>query len=128
MKAIEFLSTGKIIYCSQLREYRLHGPGLKAWSFFAYVNGTYKAPFTAGDTILPDHLEAPSNVGPSRGRPRDTCIQHFLTHPKTSTQLRMIRSPGHNVISNIIGPWIPRNDRPESYDLYCATFLALSKS
>lgn len=47
--------------------------------------------------------------------------------PDHSTRCRILRTEDHEVIPFFPGRWFPRNDRPETRALYCATVLALLK-
>ncbi|QRV90295.1 ATP-dependent DNA helicase PIF1 [Ceratobasidium sp. AG-Ba] len=124
---IDVASSGYLIYRSQLCDYIMRGSELEDHSFFSFIANTYEAAITPKDSEVDvrENLSVPTN--PQRGRPRHARSRYLPDHPKSTTQLRVIRPPGHNTLPNIIGPWIPRNDRPESYDLYCATILTLLK-
>ncbi|KIL60604.1 hypothetical protein M378DRAFT_83565, partial [Amanita muscaria Koide BX008] len=38
-----------------------------------------------------------------------------------------MRSPNHNTLPNIVGPWIPQSNDPETDQEYCCLLLALLK-
>lgn len=48
-------------------------------------------------------------------------------HPRFKTRVRVVRNSAHNTLPNFIGTQFPRNDDPETYNLYCASMLLLFK-
>lgn len=122
---LDVTSSGQLIYRSQITDYLLRGPELESWNFWTFVADTREIAITAKDNE-PD-IPTPETDEPTMGRPRNMRSRYLADHPKADTHLRSIRTPGHSVLPNIVGPFIPRNDQPESYDTYCATILALLK-
>ncbi len=43
------------------------------------------------------------------------------------THHRILRSPGHNVIANFIGPWVTKQSDEENQDFFSASMLLLLK-
>ncbi|KAI1782352.1 hypothetical protein LXA43DRAFT_906046, partial [Ganoderma leucocontextum] len=62
-----------------------------------------------------------------RGRPRNVRSRYLEGHPNADTKHRIVRSAGHNTLTNIIGSWFPRRDDEGTYDTYCAAMLMLLK-
>lgn len=56
---------------------------------------------------------------------RNVRVPYLETSTKFNGRRRAYRTPGHETIPHFIGRWVPRNDRPESFDNYAACILAL---
>jgi hypothetical protein len=48
-------------------------------------------------------------------------------HRKKYAKRRAIRAKGHNCLVDIVGPYFPRRDDPDTRDFYCAAMLSLLK-
>jgi len=48
-------------------------------------------------------------------------------HSFHETRHRILRSPGHNVIANFIGPWVAKRSDEENQDFFSASMLLLLK-
>lgn len=75
-------------------------------------------------------MEVNDNTGPRRpGRPRNKRVFYLPEHPRATEILRIIRSPGHNTLPNIIGhdSGFPSRDEPSTSSFYAASILTLLK-
>ena len=50
---------------------------------------------------------------------------HFIEGSGRECQARVVRSPGHETLPSILGPWFPRNDDARDRGFYCASMMAL---
>ena len=131
---LEFNDQGNLTMKSQLHDYQYRGIELEDLSLLFFVANTYeesipKSQKTPTDVPLDDE---PGPTGDSmqvrkRGRPRNDRVNYLARHSKSKVLTRVIRTPGHNVIPNIVGRFLPRRDDPDTYDFYCASMLALLK-
>lgn len=67
------------------------------------------------------------NSGKKRGPPLHARSKYLPGHPKSGTRQRVLRASDHHTLPNIVGPFIPRNDDPDTYNYYCAFMLTLLK-
>ena len=73
-------------------------------------------------TMEREHEE---DVGLSFGNEKGRYLDE---HSRSTTHIRVCRSDGHNVLPNIVGPWLPRRNGDESTrPFYFASMLAFLK-
>lgn len=117
-------TSGNLCVRSQVEDYKMRGVELENFSFLQFVQDTWE------DDCSPTAFNTnPKTVGGTghAGRPPHTRSQYLPAHPKFKKRVRVIRAAGHNTLPNILGPFIERGDRSETYDLHCASILALLK-
>jgi hypothetical protein len=121
------VATDRTIYlCSQIDDYRLRGDELEDMNFIDYFINTYEERIRAraGSEAAGNAPEASSS---NRGRPRNARILYQVDHLRSQTAHRVVRSPGHQNLPNILGPWFEQNDDPTTYGLHCASVIACLK-
>ncbi|KAM6489507.1 hypothetical protein JOM56_015064 [Amanita muscaria] len=62
----------------------------------------------------------------TRGRKRNVRSEYMSGHPNPN-KIQVVRSDNHNTLPNFVGPWIPREDDPETRQYYSCVMLALLK-
>ena len=103
---------------SQIEDYGKRGKELESYSLLEFIMNTYEEKVPQTDESLSSNLS-------TRGRPRNERSYYLESHPKHSTWRRVIRTAGHNILPDIVGPFFPRHDDPSTEDLYFASVLAL---
>lgn len=122
-----------------MEDYKLRGPELEHFSYLEFVRDTWEKDSIPnksskkGNTIDVDKdsqsaARPAGSVRNSRpGRPLHVHSEYLPAHPKSGKRMRVVRAAGHNTLPNVLGPFFERSDRPETYDLHCASMLALLK-
>ena len=116
---IEASPTGALVFRSQITDYKFRGDTFADMSFVRFITDTWETTYTA-----PKHT---SQGGKTPGAPRHERAQYLEGHPHSSTRERVLRAAGHNMLPNVVGPYLPRSDHSETYDFYCASVLSLHK-
>lgn len=115
----------------------MRGEELSQYSFLQFVQDTWEADHSpksesslaedSGPLEPIDQILRTSQNRSRAGRVAHARSHYLPAHPKHKKRVRVVRAPGHNTLPNIVGPFIERGDRPETYDLHCASILALLK-
>lgn len=117
---LETLPSGTLVFRSQLTDYKLRGHELDNMSLVSFVVDT------RDDSYIPTASNQPTQqAGP--GAPRHPRSSYLPEHPRSKTHQRVLRAPDHNVLPNIVGPYLPRSDDEDTYGFYCCSMLALLK-
>ena len=106
---------GQLQPISQLNDYANRGPSLDKLSLWEFFRDTYNGV----------KVKSVSKSLGKRSKTRCSVRSAFLNDTDMTTKCRVLRQAGHETIVDFIGPWIPRNDKPADYSLYCATMLTL---
>ena len=120
---IEATPSGVLTFKSQLVDYQYRGDDFEAMNLLQFVVDTWETEFKPNR----ESNAGESTGAPTIGRPRHARARYQNGHPKADTAQRVRRAMGHNVLPNIIGPFLPRNDHPETFNYYCAFMLILMK-
>ena len=117
---------GNIFPLSQTTDSQLRGCELEAYCVLDFLMDTYVADLPKkGKELQP---EGESSMAPKRcGRPRNVCVRYLESYPKANVSCRVVRSKGHNVLPNIVGPFFVTNEDPAMYPFYCTSMLMLLK-
>ncbi|KAJ3538129.1 hypothetical protein NM688_g6564 [Phlebia brevispora] len=127
MVTLEGSRTGAILERSQVTDYICRGDNLQSMSILEFFVGTYEELITRRAN-QPVAEEGTTNASaPRRGRPRNQRVPYTERHPRVGVAQRVVRSPGHRNLPNIVGRWFPRNDDPDVHEYYCASMLLLLK-
>ncbi|QRV90748.1 Helitron helicase-like domain at N-terminus [Ceratobasidium sp. AG-Ba] len=118
---LESLPTGVMIYNSQLTDYQFRGDQFEDLNFVDFITDTWE------DEHRGSKDESTLTNGPKRGKPMHTWALYRKGHPRAGTRRRVLRAKDHNMLLNVVGPYLPRNDHPETYNFYCASMLSLLK-
>jgi hypothetical protein len=121
---LEALPTGALVFRSQLTDYKFRGQEFAHMSFVSFIVDTWECAYSPTDDA---RKETASGAIRGRGAPRHPRSRYLDGHPKSTTHQRILRITGHNVLPNVVGPYLPRNDDPDTYQFYCASILALLK-
>lgn len=109
-----------IVSRSQLKDYICRGDELADYNLLHFVKDTYEAAVSPKDF-------APAPVIRVVGRPRNTRSLYKPQHSHSQKLCRVVRPRNHKNLLSIPGSYLPRSDRPESFNFYCASVLALLK-
>ncbi|EAU80832.2 hypothetical protein CC1G_04942 [Coprinopsis cinerea okayama7 len=134
------LASGVVELQDQLRDYQYRGDELEEYSLFDFILNTYEQSIretATTTTVEDDDNGAPSDAldghdiqsEPVRrgvGRPRHHRIPYKVEANKPR-KCRIIRSSNHETMPRLVGRWLPPNDEPRLYPLYCASILMLLK-
>lgn len=99
---------GRLSFKSQIDDYTNRGCALDDMCFVDFIVNTYER---RGEET--DHT------------PRNERILYKEGSMKHSNRYRVRRNEFHEMLPHFVGKWIPRNDKPDRFDLYAATILAL---
>ncbi|KAF8120371.1 hypothetical protein EV363DRAFT_1084217, partial [Boletus edulis] len=100
---------------------------LEDHSIFSFLIDTYEENIPRNEKIV-HNIEEGSSQQPARkkaGRVANTRSSYLPDHPKHLTHRRVVRTPGHSALPNIIGPFFPNAKDESTEDLYCASMLTL---
>lgn len=104
---------------SQVADYVFRGELLEEYCVFDYFADTYEAD-------VGRYTELPAGDQPrGPGRLRSERVRYQNLHPRHAKRLRVIRAPGHNNLTDIVGRWFPRSDDEGVHSFYCASMLML---
>ncbi|KAF5331245.1 hypothetical protein D9611_013149 [Ephemerocybe angulata] len=130
---------GTLDFRSQVKEYAFRGEGLEGDCFLRVMLDTYDAPLPASDSrrgdavdfveYLPGEGCSGARGGPRPGRTgRARHVRYpYLEGFAARARCRVRRSEWHETMPRIVGRWFPRNDDPQTHELYCASMLMLLK-
>jgi len=104
---------GKLQMRDLLKDYADRGETMESWNLFEFARETYEA------KVIPLPADPSSREGPRNER-----IPYHVQSGR-SDRCRVLRTPGHETIVQFVGPWLPRNNDPSVYPLYCASMLSL---
>ncbi|KAJ3572998.1 hypothetical protein NP233_g2711 [Leucocoprinus birnbaumii] len=107
------IDNGNIRINDQLSDYISRGHSLNDYSFLDFMLDTYEGKHARDDGEQ------------RRGRRPNTRVGYLGDERKH--RCRIVRRAGHETLPEFIGKWLPRNDRPEDRELYCASILVLFK-
>ncbi|KAG9092535.1 hypothetical protein FRC06_011888, partial [Ceratobasidium sp. 370] len=119
---LEALPTGALVFRSQLTDYKYHGHEFAHMSFVSFVADTWEDDYHPSGDVCNG-----TSSSTTRGAPRHARSQYLDGHPKSASRQRVLHAAGHNVLPNVVGPYLPQNDDPDTYPFYCASMLALLK-
>jgi len=123
---LEIENDGTVVPKSQLTDYQYRGAELEHLSLYTFVRDTYNLKLRPFDQ---EHMDA-SHVldeGTHPGRPPNQRVLYLDGHPRQKSRFRMVRSKGHNVLTNIIGGYFPPERDAAKTDMFLASMLALLK-
>lgn len=104
---------GQLQIKDQVREYMDRGDALLSWSYMDFVLDTYDG------KMLPEKTS-------TQGRSRNMRVP-YRDNTGRSGRCRILRSPGHETMPYIPGPWLPKRKEDDQGGLYEACILALLK-
>jgi hypothetical protein len=115
---------GKLYARRQVDDYAFRGVEFETLGFLSFTVETYER--RIGNDNENSNVMRDDDDEDRRVRSHD---QFYLSgHPKNGTHLRVARLDDHNVLPNIVGPWLPRRDGEDnSRGFYYASMLALLK-
>ena len=114
-------SSGRLHSKSQFINYTMRGDELEDSNIISFFVDSFE--------MRTDAQTKPKLKGKGRppGRPRNDRVLYQSQHPQHKTKQRVLRRSDHNALPNFIGTKFPREDDPDSRDLYCASMLMLLK-
>jgi hypothetical protein len=115
---------GRIFAKCQVTDYKLRGEQLERYNMLDYFTHTYEVATKSPEQLKP---KVNGQAKKGRGRPSNMHVPYLPQHPKASRNHRVVRTPGHNTLPNVIGRWFVRRDDAEVRPLYCASMLMLFK-
>jgi hypothetical protein len=118
-------SSGAVFAKSQVTDYALRGDGLSEYNVLEFFTDTYEEPVPRQQRRT--LIKTSSIARIARGRPRNDRVPYQREHPKYGLVQRVMRSFGHNNLTNFIGRFFPRRDEEDTYPFYCANMLLLLK-
>ncbi|CCO34495.1 ATP-dependent helicase RRM3 [Rhizoctonia solani AG-1 IB] len=127
---IEFTQDGNVYLRSQIDDYRFRAAEFESSFFLDYFVNTYEertrkqSATETEPSTLNEQTTRPARHG---GRLPNTRARYQIGHPRVETHQRVLRTPGHRTLPNIVGPWFERSDNPSTRPLYCASVLAALK-
>ncbi len=132
MVTLDLSLTGTFTRKSQVDDYRYRGPALHAMSFLDFITNTYeesleKRKVRDKDKNDMDSEKIESENKHCHGQPKNLRCPYDALHIFHETCHRILRSPGHNVIANFIGPWVTKQSDEENQDFFSASMLLLLK-
>lgn len=115
---------GRLYARRQVDDYAFRGAEFENLGFLNFMVDTYERRIKGETEKL--NIDYDDEDGSGRVRWED---RHYLTgHPKSGTHLRVPRMENHNVLPNIVGPWLPRRDGEDCMkEYYYASMLAFLK-
>lgn len=114
---------GKLRVQRQVEDYAYRGVEFETMGFLSFIVETYERRMKKETTSVEKGLEV--EVGMSSGIEEG---RYLNGHSRSATHVRVGRPDGHNMLPNIVGPWLPRRDGDESTrSFYFAAMLAFLK-
>jgi hypothetical protein len=117
--------SGVMTMKDQLHEYMFRGESLDEMNLLAFVLDTYDAK-ADGDEGPGPQSETTNMHTRCSGRLRNHRVPYRQGFNRVG-RCRVFRTAGHESLPHLVGRWLPRNDRPNERELYCASILALLK-
>ncbi|KDN39958.1 hypothetical protein RSAG8_08407, partial [Rhizoctonia solani AG-8 WAC10335] len=127
---VDFRNDGAVYLRSQFDDYRYRAAEFESHFFLDYLVNTYEERIKKRPTPEPNIVDPDTQTGPStsnRGRIPNIRGIYQAEHPRADTHQRVLRSPGHRTLPNVIGPWFVNRNDPDTHPLYCASVLAALK-
>ncbi|KAF8804167.1 hypothetical protein BYT27DRAFT_7214241 [Phlegmacium glaucopus] len=119
--------SGVITMKDQLNEYVFRGDELDGMDFLSFMLETYDGKAEHFDNLQPNRQLATTDTPQRpRGRPPNRRVPYQQGFNK-SGRCRIFRTEGHETLPQFAGSWMPRSDRPQDREIYCASILALLK-
>jgi hypothetical protein len=118
--------SGVMTLKDQLHEYMFRGEELAEMNLLSFVLDTYDAKGDQGNDV-PDPQQELGNV---RTRSCGRIPNHRVPYRQGFNKIgrcRVFRTEGHETLPHFVGRWLPRNDRPNEREIYCACILTLLK-
>ena len=113
-------SEGKLLVQRQVQDYAFRGREFEDMGFLSFTVETYERRIQdkKNDEIDGEFQYSTTN--------QDS--RYLSGHSKTTSHYRVSRPQNHNVLPNIVGPWLPRRDgEPNSKPYYYASMLSILK-
>jgi hypothetical protein len=118
--------SGVMTLKDQLHEYMFRGMEMGEMSLLTFLLDTYDTKADREDEAQEQQMESGYSDPRSSGRVRNTRVPYRQGFNKVG-RCRIYRTEGHETLPQLVGRWLPRNDRPRERELYCAAVLALLK-
>ena len=116
-------SEGKLRVQRQVEDYAYCGVEFEMMWFLTFIVETYECRMKKETTSVEKGFE--EEVEMSSGSEKG---QYLNGHSRRETHVRVGRPDGHNMLPNIVGPWLPHRDGDESTrPFYFAAMLAFLK-
>jgi hypothetical protein len=96
---------------SQISDYENQGTKLELFSFFQFLLDSYE-PSTSVNIL---------------GNPSNSRIPYLNASDVYKNRFRVLRTPGHEMMPDFLGQWLPRWDDPNVRNFYVASVLMLLK-
>jgi hypothetical protein len=116
--------SGVMVLKDFLHEYMFRGESLDRMNLLDFMLDTYDAKADGDDG--PGEPEITNVNTRFSGRLRNPRVRYRQGFTRVG-RCRVFRTVGHETLPHFVGRWLPRNDRPNERELYCASILALLK-
>jgi hypothetical protein len=119
--------SGVMTLKDQLHEYMFRGEEMADMSLLTFLLDTYD---TKSDQVNDDDPASHNQPSELRARTSGRIPNQRVAYRQGFNRVgrcRVFRTNGHETLPQFVGRWLPRNDRPNERELYCASILALLK-
>jgi Helitron helicase-like domain at N-terminus len=118
--------SGVMTLKDQLHEYMFRGDEMAELNLFTFLLDTYDAKAEGGNDMQNTQQDFTAPRTRSSGRVPNQRVPYREGFSRVG-RCRVFRTEGHETLPHLVGRWLPRNDRPNERELYCASVLALLK-
>jgi hypothetical protein len=118
--------SGVITLKDQLHEYMFRGEEISDMSLFCFLLDTYDTNDEQGDDNMRGEKRKSSGGNRPVRRPPHQRVAYQEGFNRRG-RCHVFQTVGHKTLPHFVGRWLPRNDRPQERELYCASILTLLK-